>query len=171
MACSAALFQLSVCLLRTAQGHKLRDQARIDSAAAIVDAAFQRLLGTEYAPALTAAYKLKQGQLGDAEQGAPKRQRVANPLLPQHQAFHRAGAGAAAAAAGRGDMDEVITAFVNGEDGFGPSNTQVCSVSTAWVMEGATNVTHWQCGATAAAAMAGCGGNHKIRVCGKVLSL
>jgi hypothetical protein len=131
---------------RTAQGHKLRDQARIDSAAAIVDTAFQRLLGSEYGPALAAAHKLKhQGQAGDADQGPAKRQRLANPLLPQQRGFHRAGAGAAAAAAaaaGRSDVDEVITAFMNGEDGFGPSNTQVCRKNTimlgslsAWIFE------------------------------------
>lgn len=108
---------------RTAQGHKLRDQARVDSAAAIVDTVFHRLLGSEYGPAVAAAHKLRQqGQLGEADQGPAKRQRLANPLLPQQRVFHRA---AAAAAAGRGDVDEVITAFMNGEDGFGPSNTQV----------------------------------------------
>lgn len=121
---------------RTAQGHKLRDQARVDSAAAIVDSVFRRLLKSEYAPAVTAAHKLRQqGQFTDSadadDQGPNKRPRIGNPLMPHHRAFGRAAGGGSAGA--RSDVDEVITAFANGEEDIGPSNTKVRCVCTQHV--------------------------------------
>jgi hypothetical protein len=77
---------------------------------------------------------------GDAAGGPAKRARLAasHPLLQQQQRGGGSGGrGAAAAAAAAGgfsaDMDEVITAFMNGEEGTGPSNTKVrcvCSQHT-----------------------------------------
>lgn len=108
----------------------------MDAAAAIVDAVFQRLLRSDYGPAVAAAHRLGVSATAAAGDLGPsaKRPRLAHPMLPQQRAFGRGpgsggAAAAAAAAAGGGGLedgeDDILTAFMNGEEGIGASNTRV----------------------------------------------
>lgn len=149
-------------MCRAEQGHVLQDQGRVDNAARIVNSTFQKLLGQQHGPAQTAAAKLWQranangnaveaaqyrirtystpaapaaaaGVPGDAEDAAAhpghKRPRITT-LMPQRPQFRTAAAGAAAPC----ETEEVITAFLAGEEGIGATNTKVrcvCAQHTA----------------------------------------
>jgi hypothetical protein len=99
----------------------------VDAAAAVVDSIFSRLVQEDVHGAVCANLKLRREHAGaaaadaDVAGGPNKRPRLVNPLMPQQRAFK----GHAAAAAGNSDVDEIITAFVSGEDFAGASNTRV----------------------------------------------
>lgn len=98
----------------------------MDAAAGIVDAVFQRLLRSDYGPAVAASNRLA-GGAAPAEQGPAKRARLfhpTNPLLPQHRQFKPLPA-AATGLGGVEDEEDVITAFMTGEEGIGALNTRV----------------------------------------------
>lgn len=100
----------------------------MDAAAAVVHSIFQKLVQEDVHSALCANAKLKRDYAGaaaaadaDADAAGPnKRPRLVNPLLPQHRGFK-----GTAAAAGGSDVDEIIAAFVSGDDCTGASNTRV----------------------------------------------
>lgn len=128
----------------------------MDTAASIVNSTFQKLLSQQHGAAQAAAAKLWQranangnaaeaaqyrpavyaaaAVPGDAEDAAAqlgpnKRPRITT-LMPQRPQFRTAAAGAAAPC----ETEEVITAFLAGEEGIGVTNTKVrcvCAQHTA----------------------------------------